>query len=206
MTLVNKRAFIEYLETEGRDIESICNDVDCFEVFRHLLQNATCDVCGEEVLDKKEFLWWRGNRDIIICADCAFHTLSGLNLDLLVEMGRVVRDRFGNCSSLRYGVLQLLEEIDTLQKEIDNKPNGLGDCFKCEAEYLNIRYNLDQEIKNHKIAFGDSIDKFIDSTKVAEARQKRIIELKKELLDTRQSLTACATEKAEILQCGYARK
>lgn len=62
-------------------------DKEIVEWEKGILKNRVCLVCGEKVLDKKPFIWWRGAEEIIICSDCAEHTISGMSRDLLELKG-----------------------------------------------------------------------------------------------------------------------
>ncbi len=68
-------------------LESWLKSPEEIQWFHDILKDATCNICGEKVLNRKKFLWWRADSDIILCYECADHTLTGLNRDLLEMEG-----------------------------------------------------------------------------------------------------------------------
>ena len=91
------------------------NDIGVVEWFRKMLKNAKCLVCGELVLNRKQFIWWRADSDIVLCSDCAEHTLNGLNRDLAELKGdKSAKKQTGD----KYSPILLKKEIDRLQGQI----------------------------------------------------------------------------------------
>lgn len=72
----------------------------------------SCSVCSEEF--KKGWLWWRADKDIALCAECAEHTLNGLNRDLAEMKGD--KDSKRQVGGL-YNSIALKNMVGSLQKE-----------------------------------------------------------------------------------------
>lgn len=87
-------------------------EIEVNEWLRGCVKEARCLVCGELVLDKKPFIWWRADSDIILCADCAEHTVNGLSRDVAELKGdKQARGKPGD----KYDAYFLKQEVDRLQ-------------------------------------------------------------------------------------------
>lgn len=54
---------------------------------RDILRDKVCVDCGEKVFRKRAFLWWQALGDIILCSECAEHTVNGLCRDVAELLG-----------------------------------------------------------------------------------------------------------------------
>ena len=90
-------------------------DIEVSEWLRESLRNAKCAVCGDLVLDRKAFLWWSADSNIILCRDCAEHTIDGLSRDLAELKGdKEAKGKTGD----RYSPILLKQEVSRLQGTI----------------------------------------------------------------------------------------
>ncbi len=72
----------------------------------------TCSICGEDIWERN-FIWWRGVQGIVICDQCAEHTLAGLNRDFCELKGEIKRTEAGSGNPL-FNVSYLKENIKNL--------------------------------------------------------------------------------------------
>jgi len=79
---------------------------------RGILQKQICSSCGDLVFRHKNFIWWRGERDIFLCDECAEHTIGGMGRDLAELKGHT--EAKGKTGEL-YNPLILKDEITRLQ-------------------------------------------------------------------------------------------
>lgn len=108
MAVVYKDSFIDQAE----DDQYTC-EVNAW--MREILTSQVCLVCGEIVYGKRNFIWWRGDNDVILCEDCAEHTISGLSRDLVELKGD--KEAVGKTGSF-YDPVLLKGEVDRLQGKI----------------------------------------------------------------------------------------
>ena len=76
----------------------------------------TCSVCGEDIWERN-FILWQGVQGIVLCDQCAEHTLAGLNRDLCELKGEIKRIKTGYVGSgnPRFNVSYLTENIEKLR-------------------------------------------------------------------------------------------
>ena len=90
-------------------------DAGIKEWFRGMLQKSKCAVCGDLVLDHKPFIWWCADINLVLCVDCAEHTLNGLNRDLAELKGDpAAKGKTGE----KYNPILLKKEVERLQAKI----------------------------------------------------------------------------------------
>ena len=97
------------------------------------LKDIKCAVCGEKLLNRKQFIWWRAAQDIFLCVDHAEEVLSGLGRDLAELKGDVSAKRKtsdlynpikirAERDKLRQSNFERMQKIVTLQNEL-GKPD-----------------------------------------------------------------------------------